>query len=774
MQAIEAKIEKIRKKNTLMTEDEIREIAGGILGFENTDTAISGVGQITSFNQLGFSGIKDRPDGWYLPNERSFPAIILEAKSENSTVKKAHIDELLKNLTIVNKKYKRHIGILYNGFEVKIYKDGVFLRDENELKNKEYYLSLFSENKIDTSKIYNLTAKINNNLHFNFGIKNLYHRMIFTACALVAKRYGSVLVKGMNYSTFHTSIHTTLAKSFEEERRQNVKLDILLEAYSSIKMNINENQDAIDDFIEAVSDISDNINSDFWNGEDVMAIFFNEFNRYKGKSESGQVFTPDHITSLMYKITEVNKDDLILDAACGSGAFLVKSMCNMIKEAGGNSTKKAIDIKKKQLFGIELDKEIYALACANMIIHKDGKTNLEQLDARSNEAKKWIKSKKITKVLMNPPFENKYGCLDIVLNVLNSIDRDKTCAFIMPDNKLEANIKKANRILQKHSLIKIIKLPNEIFSGVTTSIFIFKSKIPQDNKKIFACAIHEDGLKTVKNQGRQDIHNKWEDIEKYWVDVIYTQTGDDTIQWLNPNENLSYKMPEDKFEISEQNFKKTVLNYIFFKSNVSPDEFKNKILDFILYNNTKNISKQFIGAIQSSISPKNNNLDIDLHSWKKFSICAENGIFNLAYPKARKSTDYGEEGSVPFVASGAFNNGIEKHVKTDEPLDKGKCITVSAIGGFSFYQENDFAGRGGAGSAIKILYSDKLNEKNALFICTVLQKTLSKYNFKTMLSGTKIKQEHIYLPALKDGNIDWLYMENYINKVYEQFKLWNI
>lgn len=33
---------------------------------------------------------------------------------------------------------------------------------------------------------------------------------------------------------------------------------------------------------------------------------------------------------------------------------------------------------------------------------------------------------------------------------------------------------------------------------------------------------------------------------KYWVDVIYTQTGDDTIQWLNPDENLSYKMPEEK------------------------------------------------------------------------------------------------------------------------------------------------------------------------------------------------------------------------------------
>ena len=392
-----------------MTEDKVRDKAGKILGFNDTESATSGVGQITSFNQLGFRGVKDRPDGWYLPNEKSFPAIILETKSETTDLKQVHIDELLKNTTIVEKKYKNHIGLLYNGFIVKIYKNGEFLRDENDLKNKEYYLSLFAENKIDTNKIYTLTARINNNLHFNFGIKNLYHRMIFTACALVAKRYGSVLMKGMNYTTFHTSIHTTLAKSFDEARKQNLKLDILLEAYSAIKMNITENQEAIDDFIESVCEISDNINSDFWNGEDVMAIFFNEFNRYKGKSESGQVFTPDHITSLMYRIINVNKDDVILDGACGSGAFLVKAMCNMIDEAGGNSTTKAKQIKQNQLFGIELDKEIYALACANMLIHKDGKTNLEQLDARSDKAKNWIKSKNISKVLMNPPFENKYG-----------------------------------------------------------------------------------------------------------------------------------------------------------------------------------------------------------------------------------------------------------------------------------------------------------------------------------------------------------------------------
>lgn len=755
-----------------MTEDKVRESAGKILGFEDTETATSGVGQLTSFNQLGFTGVKDRPDGWYLPNEKSFPAIILEAKSQSTTLKDKQIKELLKNTTIVETKYKKHIGILYNGYLVKIYKNGKFLRDENELKNKEYYLSLFAENKIDTHKIYTITARINNNLHFNFGIKNLYHRMVFTACALVAKRYGSVLLKGMNYTTFHTSIHTTLAKSFEEARKQNIKLDILLEAYSAIKMNITENQEAIDDFIECVCDISDSINSDFWNGEDVMAIFFNEFNRYKGKSESGQVFTPDHITSLMYKIIEVNKDDIILDAACGSGAFLVKSMWNMIKEAGGNSTAKAKQIKQNQLFGIELDKEIYALACANMLIHKDGKTNLEQLDSRSDEAKKWIKSKNISKVLMNPPFENKYGCLDIVSSVLDSVKRETPCAFIMPDKKLEANLKKANRILQKHTLTKIIKLPNEIFSGTTTSVFVFKSGVPHNNKKIFACAILDDGLETIKNQGRQDIKNKWEGIEKYWVDVIFRQSGDNTIQWLDPKNDLSYKLEETPFSIDKQNFKQTILNYIFFKSNIKPDEFKNKIIDYILYDNAKDINQDFINLIRDKITSKTNDSTIDISEWKKFLICGKGGLFKLAQPKARRLTEYLNDGEVPFVASGGFNNGIEKYVETDEVLDKGNCISVSAIGGFSFYQEKDFIGRGGAGSAIKLLYNDKLNEKNALFICSVLQKLLAKYDYATMLSGAKLKKEVIYLPVTKENIPDWTYMENFVDEIYKQLKKW--
>ena len=79
-------------------------------------------------------------------------------------------------------------------------------------------------------------------------------------------------------------------------------------------MNITNNQKAIDDFIDNVEIISELINSKNWNGEDVMGIFFNEFNRYKRKSENGQVFTPDHVTSLMYRLVNINpKEDVGID-----------------------------------------------------------------------------------------------------------------------------------------------------------------------------------------------------------------------------------------------------------------------------------------------------------------------------------------------------------------------------------------------------------------------------------------------------------------------------
>lgn len=583
------------------TEDEVRDSAKLILGFDKTEPKVKqGTGQITTFNQLGFKGVIDKPDGWYLPEDKGIPAIILETKSEAEDISlQKWVKELKKNCNIVLKQYKHVVGILYNGQNTRVFLDNIEAESTPPtLQDKSYYLTLFTKNTIDKQQIYNLTKRINDCLHIDFGIKNLYHRMIFTACALVGKRYGALMVKGMDFTLMKNSILSTLSKSLEESRKQNLKLDLLIEVYSEIKMNNTTNQDAIDNFIEWIAEISDCVNSDFWNGEDVMGIFFNEFNRYKKKSDSGQVFTPDHITSFMYRLIEVDKDDRVLDAACGSGAFLVKAMCNMVKEAGGVKTKKAATIKDVQLYGIEFDREIFALACANMLIHKDGKTNLEQLDSRTQEACDWIKSKNITKVLMNPPFESKYGCLVIVDNVLRSVPKGTKCAFILPDKKLEKD-RKGKKLLEHSTLHKIIKLPEKVFSeGVTTSIFVFEAGVPQNKREIFACYIEDDGLETVKNQGRQDIKDRWQSIEDSWIEIIRKQSGNDTIQWLKPAEFLSYQVPKKEFEISDEDFMKTIMNYIMFQSGVDAKELETVLVSKVMYSSKITKSDDNSVAIQ--------------------------------------------------------------------------------------------------------------------------------------------------------------------------------
>lgn len=597
-----------------LTEDKVRTEADAVLGLsalDGKDGARSGTGQITTFNQLGFQGVQDKPDGWYLPSNRNDVALVLEAKASTIPLGRPQAEELLKNIRIVNEQYHKTVGLLYNGDDLRVFKNLEEVEAPAALQAVGYYLGLFNENGIDKDHIYELTARINNCLHFEFGIKNLYHRMIFTACALVAKRYDAHFVADgkVDYSEFHQVILSTINKEMLRDKRQNFKLNLLGDVFAEIKMNLNVNsedekeqahvRELIKQFIEWVTEISDCINSDAWRGEDVMGIFFNEFNRYKTKSEAGQVFTPEHITDFMYRILEVNKDDRILDATCGSGGFLVKAMANMIREAGGVRTEKAREIKDGQLFGIEYDREIYALACANMLIHKDGKTNLEQMDTREETACAWIRriaggvwekdeagryvyrSGGVTKVMMNPPYENKYGCMTIVENVMDNVPPNTLCGFILPDKKLEKTGKaQKQRILKHHRLLKVIKLPEDLFFGigVTTSIFVFKAGVPQDDEEFFTCWMKDDGLVTVKNKGRHDVYGRWPEIEDTWVNTVKKQSGDSTCKWESPKKHLSYQMPVKPFEITEEDFRRTAMDYLMFQQGIDAKEFDESVL----------------------------------------------------------------------------------------------------------------------------------------------------------------------------------------------------
>lgn len=595
--------------------------------------------------------------------------------------------------------------------------------------------------------------------------------MIFTATSIVAiyfdnDGYLKTLKNIPSYEVFKQTISDFLKKRFEKDNERLEKIQVLLEVFNSISPNI-DNNEAVKKCIENLCEISDcvKLSNDNWKGEDVMGIFFNEFNRYKGKSESGQVFTPDHITSFICKLLEVNSNDVVLDATCGSGAFLTKAMAEMIKqvEYDEQKTKKI----KTQIYGIEFDKEIFALACANMLIHNDGKSGLINGDSRTAEMEEWIKAKQISKVLMNPPFENKFGCLQIVLNVLNNVKEGTKCAFILPDKKLEKASKNQRKHLLQHNRIeKIIKLPTNIFKQNTeTSIFIITAGVPQNDKDIYTCYIEDDGLETLKNQGRHDINNKWRnELEAYWLDFIEkNKIKEDVSAWIKPNEHLSFQTKQPEFEIYEEDFRKTIFEYYCFKNGIDVKKYKEELVDKILYSsiikkeNNKSIIEVDDEILQSS---KNCGEKIDTSTWKKFDL---KDLFEIE-GTGKEQTTTSQDGNIKLVSSTGINNGVSKCISNGNKLFSGNKITLAKNGcvGKCFYQKDSFY----ATSDVFILKSEKLNQNIALFIMPIIESVcFNNFSWNDKINNDKFNQLKIPLPTTTNNQPDWKFMEGYIKSL---------
>ena len=151
------------------------------------------------------------------------------------------------------------------------------------------------------------------------------------------------------------------------------------------------------------------------------------------------------------------------------------------------------------------------------------------------------------------------------------------------------------KILKKHRIKKIIKLPENIFSeGITTSIFIIESGVAQDKNEIFTCYIDNDGLLTVKNQGRQDIKNNWKDIEDYWVGVISKQSGDASIKWIKPDECLSYQKDKNDVEINEIDFVKMMMDLKLYEEGIDLKKLHENISNKIIYSSEISLSNNTV------------------------------------------------------------------------------------------------------------------------------------------------------------------------------------
>lgn len=115
----------------ITTEDTVRQTTAMLLNLYPQRNVIAGVGQLTSFKQLGqqlkpedpyWKSEANRPDGWFLPTTSLQTALIFEFKNSNQDISDTSIqNEIKNNITIANTVYQKIIGILYNGFQTRVY-----------------------------------------------------------------------------------------------------------------------------------------------------------------------------------------------------------------------------------------------------------------------------------------------------------------------------------------------------------------------------------------------------------------------------------------------------------------------------------------------------------------------------------------------------------------------------------------------------------------------------------------------------------------------------
>ena len=480
--------------------------------------------------------------------------------------------------------------------------DSDLMTKETALRSMDEYVDFYTSKINDKEKVMQNTYKLNELLHRHSIPEKLRSQFVGT-CLLALKN-------GLDYSTpslTAAQIRTRIKEVLEDLLNSDInKAEKLALLNRNVLGDQYVRQLNIAAFREILKFIEDNIlpfiNDKSTSGQDLLNLFFVTFNKYVGKSDKNQAFTPDHITDFMAKITGVNKHSVVLDPCCGSGSFLVRAMTQALDDCA--TATEQDKVKKHQIFGIEFDENVYGLATTNMLIHSDGNSNIRQGSCFT--LADWIKEAKPNVILMNPPYNGQRIHLPksyvdtwskdkkedpskglyfvkFIADTLNSINHQAKLAVLLPVAcaiGTSGEIARLKReILEENTLDAVFTLPNEIFypgASASACCMVFKIGTKHNdisNPDTFFGYYKDDGFKKKKNLGRVEQidsktgKSKWAEIEREWIELYRNRRAVDglsaTHKVIGADEWLCEAyMKTDYTKLTEQDFQQTINDYL--------------------------------------------------------------------------------------------------------------------------------------------------------------------------------------------------------------------
>lgn len=573
--------------------------------------------------------------------ENNNVAVLIETKQSFTKADEKQLAEYVEEECALHKGIKI-IAILANtnNDKIKVWRysvdDAHLLKEETVLDAMEHYVKLFDTSRQnDKERVMKNTYDLNELLHKKDIDEKLRSQFVGTTLLYIkdmVKKTGATRIddalkdklddvwKMMSAEEIRAGIKNTLDNLLDNSENKTKKIELLQKnVLNDQKVKKLKIKDWIEILDTILMDIYRYIDADSSEGQDILNLFFIAFNKYTGKADKNQAFTPDHITEFMCRITDVDRTKVVLDGTCGSGSFLVQAMVKEIADCRRDKTEKEAEelirqVKEKHIFGIEVEEKAYGLSTTNMLIHGDGNSNIKF--GSIFDSKKFIMEADPDIILMNPPYNAKpigipaaykttwtakakdgkedptkgFVFVHFISDVIKELNDLKEKAG-KPTKQVKLAVllpvaaaigtsdiieKEKIAMLENNTLEAVFTLPNEIFypgaSACACCMLFTLGKPHSEEKETFFGYCKDDGFKKKKNLGRVEQFNVdneslWKKIEKEWLYLFRNHKAEPgksaTVVVNGESEWLCEAyMKTDYNTLKEEDFQRTLNDYL--------------------------------------------------------------------------------------------------------------------------------------------------------------------------------------------------------------------
>ena len=460
---------------------------------------------------------------------------------------------------------------------------------EKTIRPMEEYVNLHFGTRNNKIAVIQSTYALNELLH-GYGIQEKIRGQFVGTCLLALKR--GLKYKGLTTAQIRTGIETELEALLNKCLNKAEKLVVLRQNVVDAECVRKLDKEQFWEILDFIADrILPYINDKTTQGQDLLNLFFTTFNKYVGKSDKNQAFTPDHIVHFMCAVVGVNRHSVVLDPCCGSGAFLVRALTEALDDC--RTEEERTHVKEAQIYGIEDEETAFGLSTTNMLIHGDGNSNIRQ--GSCFDLADW-EDKGVNVVLMNPPYNaTRVHCKpDYVKTWKKETKEDPSKGFhfayeiahrakqgklavLLPMQCAIGSSSEIQRfkklMLDENTLDAVFSLPSDMFhpgASACACCMVFNLGTRHENAPIpetFFGYFKDDGFMKKKNLGRIERRDGlWAEIEARWLDLYFHRraekgisavrkvTADD--EWL-----AEAYMETDYSSLTERDFEQVVRNY---------------------------------------------------------------------------------------------------------------------------------------------------------------------------------------------------------------------